>query len=246
MSALTDRPARRHGATHIRQVVFRCRDLRVVLPSAEGPRVTLDGVTFDVYQGEFLAIMGRSGVGKTTLLKVLAGLLPATAPSVVTFGGVPVDGPPERVAFVFQDYGAALLPWRTVEKNVSLGLEGKASKAEIRQRVAETLALVGLDDRGRDYPWQMSGGMQQRVQLARALAVEAQVLLMDEPFASLDAITKAGLQDELQRIHERTQATIVFVTHDIDEAVAHRTHISLLLDAHAAPSCGGTDLRPDR
>jgi NitT/TauT family transport system ATP-binding protein len=195
--------------------------------------VTLDRVTFDVYQGEFLAIMGRSGVGKTTLLRVLAGLLPATPPSAVTFGGVPVDGPPQRVAFVFQDFGAALLPWRTVEKNVSLGLEGKAPKAEIRQRVAETLALVGLEERARDYPWQMSGGMQQRVQLARALAVEAQVLLMDEPFASLDAFTKAGLQDELQRIHERTQATIVFVTHDIDEAVYLSDRL-LILDGNPA------------
>jgi len=121
--------------------------------------------------------------------------------------------------FVFQNYAASLLPWRTIERNVALGLEDKASKSEIRERVAEALAMVGLSDRAKDYPWRLSGGMQQRVQLARALAMDASLLLMDEPFGALDAMTKAALQDELLQVHGRTGATIVFVTHDIDEAV---------------------------
>lgn len=175
-----------------------------------------------------MSVMGRSGTGKTTLLKVLAGLLAPSAGSVVTYRGAAVHGPPEGVAFVFQNYEAALLPWRTIERNVSLGLEGKLPKKEINRRVEETLTLVGLADRAQDYPWQMSGGMQQRVQLARALAIGASTLLMDEPFASLDAITKAALQDQLQRIQEQTGATVVFVTHDIDEAVYLSDRILIL------------------
>ena len=120
---------------------------------------------------------------------------------------------------VFQNYAASLLPWRTIEKNVALGLEGKVEKAAMRERVAESLSMVGLADRATDYPWQMSGGMQQRVQLARALAIRPSGLLMDEPFGSLDAMTKTLLQDELQRVHQGTGATVVFVTHDVDEAV---------------------------
>jgi NitT/TauT family transport system ATP-binding protein len=213
--------------------VFQCHDLKVILPSQLGPRVILDHVNFEVYPCEFLSIMGRSGTGKTTLLRVLAGLLAASTGSVVTYRGAPVHGPPDAVAFVFQNYEAALLRWRTIERNVSLGLEGKLPKKEISRRVEETLTLVGLADRAHDYPWQMSGGMQQRVQLARALAVDASTLLMDEPFASLDAITKAALQDQLQRIHHQTSATVVFVTHDIDEAVYLSDRI-LILDGRPA------------
>jgi NitT/TauT family transport system ATP-binding protein len=120
---------------------------------------------------------------------------------------------------LFQDYRGSLLPWRTVEKNVALGIEGVLSRAEREERIAEALSLVGLRDRARDYPWRLSGGMQQRVQIARALAMRPQVLLMDEPFGALDAMTKGQLQDELQRLHELTGSTIVFVTHDIEEAV---------------------------
>ena len=149
--------------------------------------------------------MGRSGTGKTTLLKVLGGLRDATPGSVVRAAGAPVDGPPEGVIFVFQDYSASLLPWRTVERNVSLGLEGRLERPQLEQRVTEALEMVGLADRRRDYPWQLSGGMQQRVQLARSLAMRASVLLMDEPFGSLDAMTKAALQDELQQVHQDTR-----------------------------------------
>jgi NitT/TauT family transport system ATP-binding protein len=173
----------------------------------------------DVADGEFVSIMGRSGSGKTTLLRILGGLLPPTQSSTVAFHGQRINGPPEGVVMVFQNYAASLLPWRTIEKNVALGLEGKVEKAAMRQRVAESLAMVGLADRAADYPWQMSGGMQQRVQLARALAIRPSGLLMDEPFGSLDAMTKTLLQDELQRVHKGTGATVVFVTHDVDEAV---------------------------
>lgn len=189
------------------------------MESSDGPRCILTDIDLDVGEAEFVSVMGRSGTGKTTLLRILGGLLDPTPSSTVTFQGAPVKGPPEGVVFVFQNYAASLLPWRTIERNVALGLEGKVSKAELQQRTAEALAMVGLGDRAKDYPWQMSGGMQQRVQLARSLAMHACGLLMDEPFASLDAMTKASLQDELQRVHQSTGATIVFVSHDVDEAV---------------------------
>ncbi|HVL27105.1 MAG TPA: ABC transporter ATP-binding protein [Acidimicrobiales bacterium] len=200
-------------------VVCHCRDLTVELGSSEGPRRVLEGITADLREGELVSILGRSGTGKTTLLRVLGGLVDPAPGSQVGFRGQPLDGPPEEAAFVFQDYTASLLPWRTVEKNVALGLEGKASKGEIRRRVADALETVGLAERARDYPWRLSGGMQQRVQLARGLAMDARVLLMDEPFGALDAMTKASLQDELQRVHQQRKPTIAFVTHDVDEAV---------------------------
>jgi NitT/TauT family transport system ATP-binding protein len=200
-------------------VGFEAKNLGVVLDGAQGPRAILAGVDLQLTDGEFVSIMGRSGTGKTTLLRVLGGLLDPTPSSDVTFHGRRVDGPPEGVVFVFQNYAASLLPWRTVERNVGLGLEGHTTKAERRERVAEALAMVGLADRATDRPWQLSGGMQQRVQLARALVLRPSVLLMDEPFGALDAMTRSGLQDELKRLQHHTGTTVVFVTHDIDEAV---------------------------
>jgi NitT/TauT family transport system ATP-binding protein len=137
----------------------------------------------------------------------------------VHYNDTPVAGPPEGVAFVFQDYSASLLPWRSVAKNVELGLESTMPAKPRRELVRETLNLVGLSERADDYPWRLSGGMQQRVQIARALAMRPTALLMDEPFGALDAMTKGQLQDELLRLHEVTGATIVFVTHDTEEAV---------------------------
>jgi NitT/TauT family transport system ATP-binding protein len=215
-------------------VGFEARDLGVVLDGAQGPRPILAGVDLQLRDGEFVSVMGRSGTGKTTLLRVLGGLLDPTPSSEVTFHGRRVDGPPEGVVFVFQNYAASLLPWRTVERNVGLGLEGHTTKAERQQRVAEALAMVGLADRATDRPWQLSGGMQQRVQLARALVMRPSVLLMDEPFGALDAMTKGGLQDELQRLQQRTETTVVFVTHDIDEAVYLSDRILVLDGAPAA------------
>ncbi len=202
---------------------FQCNDALSYDARAVGAvidsRPILDDVNLQVRAGEFLTIMGRSGTGKTTLLRVLGGLLDPTPSSKVTFDGARVDGPPAGVVFVFQNYAASLLPWRTVAGNVGLGLEGHTSKEERKDRIAEALAMVGLADRAKDYPWRLSGGMQQRVQLARALAMRPSVLLMDEPFGALDAMTKATLQDELLQVQERTGATVVFVTHDVDEAV---------------------------
>ncbi|HET7719065.1 MAG TPA: ABC transporter ATP-binding protein [Acidimicrobiales bacterium] len=203
---------------------YDARSVGVVIDS----RPILDDVNLQVRAGEFLSIMGRSGTGKTTLLRVLGGLLEPTPPSRVTFDGGRVDGPPAGVVFVFQNYAASLLPWRTVAGNVGLGLEGHTSKAERTGRVAEALAMVGLADRAKDYPWRLSGGMQQRVQLARALAVRPSVLLMDEPFGALDAMTKAALQDELLGVQARTGSTVVFVTHDVDEAVYLSDRIVIL------------------
>jgi NitT/TauT family transport system ATP-binding protein len=203
------------GASH----AFVCCDVAVDFIASHERRRVLEGVEFRVEPGEFVSLLGPSGTGKTTLLRVLGGLQQPAAGSSVSFEGKPVDGPPEAVVLVFQDYWSSLLPWRTVEKNVALGLEGKVPAADRRERVTEALELVGLAYRAKDYPWRLSGGMQQRVQIARALAMQPKVLLMDEPFGSVDAMTKAQLQDGLQRVHQLTGTTVVFVTHDIEEAV---------------------------
>jgi NitT/TauT family transport system ATP-binding protein len=176
-------------------------------------------VCFSVAEGEFVSIVGGSGTGKTTLLRALGGLVRPKEGSSVRFAGRSVEAPPAGAVVVFQDYRGSLLPWRTVEKNVELGIEGRVPAAERKRRVTDVLELVGLAHRRRDYPWTLSGGMQQRVQIARALVMQPRVLLMDEPFGALDAMTKAQLQDELQRVHRATGTTVVFVTHDIEEAV---------------------------
>ena len=198
--------------------LYQVANIVVSLPSSSGRRPILQDISFDVAPGEIIAIVGRSGVGKTTLLRVLGGLLDATS-GTVTFDGDIVRRPPEGAVTVFQDYANALLPWRTVARNTALGLEGRIPRAERRVRVAEALEMVGLHDRASDYPWRLSGGMAQRVQIARALALRPKVLLMDEPFGALDAITKATLQDVLLRVQAETGATVVFITHDLDEAI---------------------------
>lgn len=205
-------------ACESRPVVFAADSIGVVLPTTTGPLEILRDVSFDLGVGEIVGVVGRSGTGKTTLLRVLGGLVRATS-GTVRLDGHPLDGPPATAVTVFQDYGNALLPWRTVERNVGLPLERRVGRQERRERVNEALRLVGLDGRGTDYPWRLSGGMQQRVQIARALALRPRVLLMDEPFGALDAMTKASLQDQLLRVQEETGATIMFITHDIEEAI---------------------------
>lgn len=222
-----------------RKVAFECRNLSVELPSSQGVTCICRSISLDIFEGEFVSVMGRSGSGKTTLLRVLGGLLPASAASSVRYYGEPVDGPPQGVITVFQNYAASLLPWRTVEKNVALGVEGKVSKEEERERVADALEMVGLTRRAKDHPWRLSGGMQQRVQLARALAMRPAVLLMDEPFGALDAMTKTSLQDELLGVYERTGATVVFVTHDVDEALYLSDRVVIL---QGDPSTIGEDV----
>ncbi|MQA34972.1 ABC transporter ATP-binding protein [Modestobacter roseus] len=176
-------------------------------------------ITFTVEQRELVCIVGPSGAGKTTLLKMMAGLLPPTAGGVYLDGEV-VDGPPEKMALVFQDYSRSLYPWMTVEENVAFPLKHrKLEKSESAELVRDTLQSVGLAGAGKKYPWQLSGGMQQRVAIARALAYQPEILLMDEPFASVDAQTRADLEDLVLELRGRYGVTVVFVTHDIDESV---------------------------
>lgn len=201
------------------ELAYSAKNLAVDVTTKTGSKRLVDRLDFTVGRGEILSIIGTSGAGKTTLLRVLGGLVPYTADSEVLANGVPIVGPPDRVLMVFQDYVSSLLPWRTVRRNVALGLETKYRGRHLQERVDSALDLVGLRTRANEYPWRLSGGMQQRVQIARALAMEPDVLLMDEPFGALDAITKTSLQDELLRVQEQTGATIVFVTHDVEEAV---------------------------
>ena len=193
-------------------------NLGVTLTAAKGPLAVLSDINFEVAPGEIVAIVGRSGTGKTTLLRVLGGLTEPTEGSVCLHE-TPIAGPPASAVTVFQDYTNALLSWRSVARNVGLGLERRVSKEERASRVREALRLVDLEKFADELPWRLSGGMQQRVQIARALAMNPDVLLMDEPFGALDAITKQSLQDELLQVHEATRPTIIFITHDIDEAL---------------------------
>ncbi len=213
---------------------YDCQSLRAEVGSLRGEsRVVLDDVSFHVGKGEFVSIMGRSGVGKTTLLRILAGLHVPSPGSAVSFAGKPVAGPPEGVSLVFQDYTSSLLPWRSVARNVELPLEDRLSKSERQTRVAEALEMVGLADRADARPFELSGGMQQRVQIARALASQPAALLMDEPFGALDALTKSDLEDQLLEIFAVTGTTVVFVTHDIEEAVYLSDRV-LVLDGSPA------------
>jgi NitT/TauT family transport system ATP-binding protein len=199
--------------------VVSLRHVRKVYPSAAGPRVALADITFDVARGEFACVVGPSGAGKTTLLRCLAGLTAPTSGDAL-FEGAPLRSVPAGIGVVFQDYGRSLYPWLTVAHNVDLPLRVRRVRRSARaERVAEVLASVGLTDAGRQYPWQLSGGMQQRVAIARALAYRPDLLLMDEPFASVDAQTRFELEDLILRLRDEFGMTVVFVTHDIDEAI---------------------------
>ncbi|PPK65032.1 ABC transporter ATP-binding protein [Actinokineospora auranticolor] len=182
-----------------------------------GTFTALDGIDLTVAPGEFLAVVGPSGCGKSTLLELLAGLTKPTSGQVLV-DGKPVTGPGLDRGIVFQQY--ALLPWRTALGNVEFGLEATGvPRRERAARARDFLDLVGLTGFERRYPHELSGGMRQRVAIARSLAYDPDVLLMDEPFAALDAQTRESLQEELLRIWERTGKTVVFITHGIDEAV---------------------------
>ncbi|MFE8990408.1 ABC transporter ATP-binding protein [Streptomyces collinus] len=195
------------------------RGLHKVYEGAGRRTEAVRDLTFSVAAGELVCLVGPSGCGKTTLLKCVGGLLAPTS-GEVRLAGRPVDGPPPGMAFVFQEYGRSLFPWMRVGQNVELPLKQKRLSRERRRAlVADALKSVGLADAAGAYPWQLSGGMQQRVAIARALAYEPEVLLMDEPFAAVDAQTRAELEDLVRRLWRERGITILFVTHDIDEAV---------------------------
>jgi NitT/TauT family transport system ATP-binding protein len=188
-------------------------------------------VSFAVEPGEFVCVVGPSGCGKTTLLKCIAGLLEPSSGRVL-LDGSRVTGPPEAMALVFQEYGRSLMPWTSVRNNVLLPLRHKKLSGEERSRLVEhAVQSVGLTRFLDHYPWQLSGGMQQRVAIARALAYQPAILLMDEPFASVDAQTRGDLEDLVLEVREEYGITILFVTHDIDESVYLADRVVVLTQA---------------
>lgn len=196
------------------EVLVEARDVR----KAYGDHQILAGLDFEVRRGEFVCIVGPSGSGKTTLLRIIAGLL-APSSGEIAFEGEVVTEPPAKLAVVFQDYSRSLMPWLTIGSNIELVLRNRMPKAQRPATIERVLGAVGLGGKGELYPWQMSGGMQQRAAIARGLAYQPDVLLMDEPFAAVDAQTRIELEDLVLRLRHDFDTTVLFVTHDIDEAV---------------------------
>jgi NitT/TauT family transport system ATP-binding protein len=181
--------------------------------------LAIDEITLNVERREFVSIVGPSGCGKTTLLKTICGLLHPTA-GTVTLDGKRVTTPPPEMVLVFQDYARSLFPWLSVAANVAFPLKKKKLSADAKRRaIDDALAAVGLTKFAKQYPWQLSGGMQQRVAIARAVAFQPEILLLDEPFASVDALTRAELEDLTLSLRDGLGITMLLVTHDIDEAV---------------------------
>jgi NitT/TauT family transport system ATP-binding protein len=187
------------------------------LEKAFGPQVVVEDFDLEVHRGEFVTLIGPSGCGKTTVLRIASGLL-APSSGEVYVDEQPSMGPSRDKAIVFQHFN--LFPWRTAIDNVAYGLEIQGRSRPERERIAmEYLQLMGLGDHLRHYPWQLSGGQQQRIGIARALAIDPKLILMDEPFGALDALTRERLQGQLQRICSERDLTVLFVTHSIDEAI---------------------------
>lgn len=190
--------------------------------------LAIQEISFKVDQGEFVSIVGPSGCGKSTLLMCIAGLIPPSGGRVLV-KGMEVNGPPRSLVLVFQEYNKSLFAWRSVLGNVLFGFEvkGKLSR-DAEEKARHLIKLVGLDGFERHYPWELSGGMQQRVAIARALAYEPEILLMDEPFGSVDALTRLELEDALLKLWEELGTTLLFVTHDIEEAIYLSDRICVL------------------
>jgi NitT/TauT family transport system ATP-binding protein len=194
-------------------------DLRHSYGSGPGAHTAVQNLSFTVRTGELACIVGPSGCGKSTLLRCIAGLIKPSAGTVSLHGDL-IDRTPEDLAVVFQDYSRSLFPWLSVRSNVEFPLRSRGvSRSERKQRAAQALEWVGLTGAESKYPWQLSGGMQQRVSIARALACQPALLLMDEPFASVDAQTRFELEDLLLRVRNEHHSTVLLVTHDIDESV---------------------------
>ena len=208
--------------------VISAQNLDLTFQTNDGPVHALSGVNLEVGKGDFVSFIGPSGCGKTTFLRVIADLEQATGGSITVNGMTPEQARKARAyGYVFQ--AAGLYPWRTVEKNIALPLEIMGiAKAEQAERIARVLDLVDLAGFGKKYPWQLSGGMQQRASIARALAFDADLLLMDEPFGALDEIVRDHLNEQLLKLWARTQKTICFVTHSIPEAVYLSTRIVVM------------------
>ncbi len=214
------------------------RDVRKVYHGDHGSLEALGGISLDVAPGSFTSVVGPSGCGKSTLLQIVAGLVPATDGTVL-LDGVPVVEPPPGAIYVFQQYTKSIYPWKTVLANVTFGIAHRRSDgqrlahAEMQRRCREMLERVRLDEFARYYPYQLSGGMQQRVALARALVCQPQVLLMDEPFSAVDALTRSELQDLVLQLWLELRPTVVFVTHDIEEAIYLSQQVVVLTRAPA-------------
>ena len=229
--------------------------LHQVSPSTQGARLSIDkigkvftgpsggsvkaidGVTLNVEPGEFLAIVGPSGCGKSTLLQVIAGLMSPSS-GAVRLGSQDVTGEPAHMVYLFQQYGKSLLPWMSVAENVMFSFRHRIvmTRSAARARCDEYLAMVGLLDFADHYPWQLSGGMQQRVAIARALAAEPKVLLMDEPFSSVDALTRLDLHALILDLWTAKRFTAVLVTHDVDEAIFLADRVAVLTHRPASIS----------
>ncbi|QDY99380.1 ABC transporter ATP-binding protein [Nitratireductor mangrovi] len=208
--------------------VVEAKGLGLTFQTNDGPVQALADVDLAIGKGEFVSFIGPSGCGKTTFLRVIADLEQPTAGSITVNGMTPAEARRQRAyGYVFQ--AAALYPWRTIEKNIALPLEIMGiSRSEQAERIARVLELVDLKGFGKKYPWQLSGGMQQRASIARALAFDADLLLMDEPFGALDEIVRDHLNEQLLKLWERTTKTICFVTHSIPEAVYLSTRIVVM------------------
>jgi NitT/TauT family transport system ATP-binding protein len=212
-----------------RQTLLRLDGIGKSYPSNGGAMVALQDVNLDIRHGEFMTVIGPSGCGKSTLLQIAAGLVrPSTGR--VMLDGRPIAGPPPEIVYLFQQYTKSLFPWRNVRENVAFALERKRlSRTERAERASAYLAMVGLDEFGDHYPWQLSGGMQQRVAIARALAATPRILLMDEPFSAVDALTRLELQALVLDIWGKSDdLTVMFVTHDVEEAVYLSDRIAVL------------------
>jgi nitrate/nitrite transport system ATP-binding protein len=211
------------------------QDAHMVFDTKRGTFNALNGIDLTVAKGEFVTLIGHSGCGKSTLLNLIAGLLLPTSGALIC-AGREIAGPGPDRAVVFQNH--SLLPWLTCYENVYLGVErvfaATESKAKLKERTLAALHMVGLDHAVQKRPHEISGGMKQRVGIARALAMQPKVLLMDEPFGALDALTRAHLQDELMKIVAQTKSTVVMVTHDVDEAVLLSDRIVMMTNGPAA------------